>query len=165
MSLADRLKLAAATCGFLGKSPVAPGTFGTLGGVLIAWALAPLENYAVWVLAAAAAVYVLGRSLGDWAEQYAGGEDPGFFVLDEVCGYLLTIWWFEGPSLVALAVAFGAFRLFDIWKPGLVRRFDTMHGGDGIMLDDVFAGVYGLVIVMIPARLLIPDVWSLTAST
>ncbi len=165
MKPVDRLKYGLATCGFLGSLPYAPGTFGTLGGVLIAWALAPLAWYPLWMLLAVASLYVLGRWLGDWAEQHSRGEDPQFFVLDEVCGYLLTVWWLEGPSLVALIVAFCVFRFFDIWKPGLARRLEKLHGGDGIMLDDVAAGLYGLVLVMLPARLLIADVWTVTSRT
>ena len=160
----NRLKYAIVTCGYLGASPVAPGTFGTLGGVAIAWALAPLDNYSLWVLIAAAVVSLIGIALGDWAEQAAGDKDPGFFVLDEVAGYLLTIWWFDGPSLLALFVAFCAFRFFDIVKPPPIRSVERVGGGAGIVLDDLVAGVYGLVLLMIPARLLFVDApWSVVS--
>jgi phosphatidylglycerophosphatase A len=154
------LRLALSTCGFLGLIPIAPGTFGTLGGVLIAWALSGADHFLLWVLLAAVALYLLGRSLGDWAEEYAGGKDPGFFVLDEVVGYLITVAWIGGPSPLALFVAFCAFRFFDIVKPPPVRNIERLGGGDGIMLDDVAAGVYGLVLVMVPARLLIDVPWT-----
>ena len=154
------LKYALATCGYLGAAPVAPGTFGTLGGVAIAWALSGTDQYALWVLLAAAAVTALGVALGAWAERAAGGKDPGFFVLDEVAGYLLVAWWTEGPSLLALFVAFCAFRFFDIVKPPPIRRVERVGGGVGIVLDDLVAGVYGLVLVMLPARLLIDAPWS-----
>lgn len=156
----NRLRLALSTCGFLGLSPVAPGTFGTLGGVLIAWALSRTEHFLLWVLLAAGATYLLGRSLGSWAEEYAEREDPGFFVLDEVVGYLITVAWIGGPSPLALLLAFCAFRFFDVLKPPPVRNLERIGGGDGIMLDDVAAGVYGLVLVMAPARLLIDAPWS-----
>ncbi|MCB9903109.1 MAG: phosphatidylglycerophosphatase A [Planctomycetes bacterium] len=156
----NRFKYALATCGFLGAVPFAPGTFGTLGGVLIAWALAGTEQFRLWVLVAAAVVTALGIALGDWAERYADGKDPQFFVLDEVAGYLLTIWWFEGPSLLALFVAFCAFRFFDIQKPFPIRKVERVGGGAGIVLDDLVAGVYGLLVVMVPARLLIDAPWS-----
>lgn len=156
----NRFKYALATCGFLGASPVAPGTFGTLGGVLIAWALSGTEQFQLWVLVAALVVTFVGIALGEWAESYAAGKDPQFFVLDEVAGYLLTVWWFEGPSLLALFVAFCAFRFFDIVKPPPIRRVEHAGGGAGIVLDDLVAGVYGLVLVMVPARLLIDAPWS-----
>jgi phosphatidylglycerophosphatase A len=154
------LRLGLVTCGFLGSIPFAPGTFGTLGGVAIAWALAGTEFFLLWVLLAAAAIYLLGRSLGSWAEEYAGGKDPGFFVLDEVVGYLVCVAWIRGPSPLALLLAFCAFRFFDILKPPPVSRLERIGGGDGIMLDDVAAGVLGLILVMVPARLLIEAPWS-----
>ncbi|MCB9914695.1 MAG: phosphatidylglycerophosphatase A [Planctomycetes bacterium] len=157
------VKLGLVTCGFLGLAPFAPGTFGTLGGVAIAWALRGTDGFLVWTLLVAAALYALGRALGPWAEAHAGRKDPGFFVLDEVVGYLVTVAWLEGPSLLALLTAFCAFRLFDILKPPPIRRFERVGGGDGIMLDDVVAGVYGLVLVMLPARLLIDAPWSVGA--
>lgn len=159
----NALKYALATSLWLGASPVAPGTFGTLGGVAIAWALSGTELFSVWVLVAAAVVTAVGIALGPWAERTANGKDPGFFVLDEVAGYLLTVWWMEGPSLLALLVAFCAFRLFDIAKPWPIRRVERVGGGAGIVLDDLVAGVYGLVLVMIPARLLIDATWTVAA--
>jgi len=98
------LKLAIVSCGFLGCSPFAPGTVGTLGGVAIAWALAGTDRFLLWTLLAAVAIYLVGRSLGSWAERYAGRKAPGIFVLDEVVGYLVTVAWLEGPSPVALVV-------------------------------------------------------------
>jgi len=156
----NALKLFLVSSGFLGCSPVAPGTVGTLGGVLIAWALSGTSQYLLWSLLAAAVIYLVGRALGPWAEAYAGKKDPGIFVLDEVVGYLITVAWLRGPSLIALVVAFFVFRFFDVLKPGLARRMERIPGGDGILLDDVVAGVYGLVLVMLPARLLLDVPWT-----
>lgn len=156
----NRLKLAAVSCLFLGCSPFAPGTFGTLGGVALAWALGHAPNYLLASLVAAVLLYLLGRSLGDWAERYAGEKDPGIFVLDEVIGYLITVAWTTAPSPLAMIVAFFVFRFFDVVKPRLARRLESVPGGDGILLDDVVAGAYGLVLVMLPARLLIDAPWS-----
>lgn len=136
--------------------PVAPGTFGTLGGVAIAWAFASSASYLYWVLGACVLLYVVGRSLGDWAEKHARGKDPQFFVIDEVIGYLITVLWTTGPSLVTLIVGFCVFRFFDITKPSLVRKAESLPGGDGILMDDVVAGLYGLV-VMALARSLLGD--------
>ena len=152
----DRLKLAIVSCGFLGCSPFAPGTVGTLGGVAIAWALAGTGQYLLWTVLASAVIYLVGRSLGDWSESYAGKKDPGIFVLDEVIGYLVTLMWVTGPSLLALVVAFFVFRFFDIVKPPPGRKLEALGGGDGILLDDVAAGVYGLA-VMAALRLVFPD--------
>lgn len=156
MSFTDRLKLGLVTSGFLGLAPAAPGTFGTLGGVAIAFALRGLNPYGVWILLCALLLYVLGRSLAPWAEA-KHGKDPQLFVLDEVVGYLVAIAWFRPPSLLALSLGFLLFRLFDVWKPFPIRRLEHLPGGDGIMADDVMAGIYafGVLLVM---RYLFPGV-------
>ena len=151
------------TFGGLGLAPVAPGTFGTLGGVLVAWLLSGTPNFLLSVLVAALALYVLGRAVAPWAEAHAG-KDPGFFVVDEVIGYLVTVAWVGAPTPLALFVAFVVFRFFDIAKPPPVKRFERIPGGDGILLDDVVAGVYGLaVMALLRTFLLEPGAWSLGA--
>lgn len=155
----NRLRLALVSFGYLGCSPVAPGTVGTLGGVLLAGLLARTELYLLWVLSACVALYLIGRSLAPWAEREAG-KDPQFFVIDEVLGYLITVAWLRGPSPVALVVGFALFRLFDVAKPGPVRWMERFPGGDGILLDDLMAGLLGLV-VLTAARFLVgePSMW------
>ena len=149
--------------GGLGLAPVAPGTFGTLGGVLVAWLLSGTPNFLVSALVAALALYVLGRAVAPWAVAHAG-KDPGFFMVDEVIGYLVTVAWVGAPTPLALFVAFVVFRFFDIAKPPPVKRFERIPGGDGILLDDVVAGVYGLaVMALLRTFILEPEAWSLGA--
>lgn len=158
----NTLRLGIVTCGFLGCSPYAPGTFGTLGGVALAWGLGYTRPFLLWLIVCAAFLYLVGRSLADWAEAHAGKKDPGFFVLDEVIGYLVTVAWVAPPTPLTLVVGFCVFRFFDILKPKPVRSVEALGGGDGILLDDVVAGLYGLA-VMTAARLLSgdPGLWSL----
>ena len=113
----------------------------------------------MWALVACLLLYGLGRALAPWAERRAGGKDPGFFVLDEVIGYLVTVLWSSGPSPLTLVVAFFVFRFFDVVKPWPVKRLERIPGGDGILLDDVAAGLLGLVFVMLPLRLLLDLPW------
>ncbi len=155
----DLLRLGIVSCGYLGCSPVAPGTVGTLGGVLIAWALRDTQPYLAWIAVAVVVVYLAGRSQGPWVEEYAG-KDPGIFVLDEVAGYLVTVAWVAPPSYLTLAVGFFVFRFFDILKPAGIRRLEKIPGADGILLDDILAGFYGL-IVMAAVRYLSgdPSMW------
>lgn len=156
----NRLKLAFVSFGFLGLSPFAPGTAGTLGGVALAWALARTEHYFFWSVVACAVLYAGGRALGDWSERYAGKKDPGFFVVDEVIGYLVTCLWTRGPSPIALLVAFFLFRFLDVVKPPPARALERMGGGDGILLDDVMAGIYGLaVMAVLRLTVLTPESW------
>jgi phosphatidylglycerophosphatase A len=157
----NTLRLGVATFGFLGLAPKAPGTFGTLGGVLLAWALAGTQQYLLWVLVTAAALYVLGRAVAPWAEARAG-KDPGWYVIDEVIGYLITVAWLGGPTWLTLAVGFCLFRFFDILKPWPVRALERVPGGDGILLDDVMAGVYAfLVLAALRTFTLSPAQWTI----
>jgi len=159
---ANRAKLAMVSFGFLGCSPFAPGTVGTLRAVLVAWLLSPLPYYPVWIAIACVALYAITLPLGPWAERYAGKKDPGIFVVDEVIGYLITVAWMQAPSPLALAVAFFVFRFFDIVKPPPARQLERVGGGHGILLDDVAAGFLGLIFVMVPARLLFPELpWTM----
>ena len=157
----DKLRLFIVSFGFLGCSPFAPGTDGTLGGVLVAWLLRDTEWFALWAAVACLVLYVISQPLGEWAERYKGKKDPGIFVLDEVIGYLITVAWMRGPSPLALVLAFFVFRFFDIVKPQPARAMEKIPGGHGILLDDVMAGLWGLVAVMLPLRLLFADLpWS-----
>jgi len=154
-SALDRARLALVSFGFLGCSPIVPGTVGTLGGVLLAWLFARTPSFALWSLAACAVLYGLARTQGRWAERYAGKKDPGFFVVDEVIGYLITCLWSSAPSTLTLTVAFFVFRFFDIVKPPPARRMERLGGGDGILLDDVVSGLYGLALLSV-LRLVFP---------
>ena len=168
----DRLKLAIVSCGFLGLSPVMPGTVGTLGGVLFAYLMRGAEPFWAWRLGLALVIYLVSRTLGEWAEQYGGQKDPGFFVQDEVVGYLITVAWIGQPTLLSLAAAFFAFRLFDIWKPKPCQWLERVgktessrfRSGDGILLDDVMAGIYGFaVMALLRAYVLEPTAWVVAA--
>jgi phosphatidylglycerophosphatase A len=160
----NRLKLAFVSFGFLGLSPFAPGTAGTLGGVALAWLLARTEHYLFFSLLACAVLYAIGRSLGAWSERYAGKKDPGFFVVDEVIGYLVTCLWTSGPSPLALTVAFFLFRFLDVVKPPPARALERLGGGDGILLDDVMAGLYGLAaMAVLRMFVLAPENWVVPA--
>lgn len=157
----NQFKRLLGSCFGLGWMPVAPGTFGTLGGVLIAWALAGAHAYPLWILAAIGGLYLVGRDLGDFAERDSSGKDPQWFVLDEVIGYLVAVLWIRGPSLLTLLVAFVLFRLFDIWKPWPAKLLEKRRGGDGILLDDVAAGVWALLVLAVLRFTLLDDAaWS-----
>lgn len=168
----DRIKLAIVSCGFLGCSPIVPGTVGTLGGVLFAYLLRGQEPFWLWCLGLAVVIYLVTRTMGEWAESYAGRKDPGIFVQDEVVGYLITVAWIGEPTLLTLTVAFFVFRFFDILKPPPCRRLEKIgkaedsiwRPGDGILLDDVMAGIYGLaVMALLRLYMLDPSAWSVGA--
>lgn len=122
----------------VGYVPVAPGTFGSVVGLLI-WYVLPVSLPAQG--AAIAAVVVVGSWSGTIAERQFGRVDPGYVVIDEVAGMLVTL--FLVPvSWIGLIVAFLLFRLFDIVKPYPAKRLERLRGGLGIVADDIMAGVY-----------------------
>ncbi len=132
----------------LGHAPIAPGTFGTLGGLgLAAWVGWTWPEIYGWILPLmVVALSGVGIALGRWAENRFGRKDPGPFVLDEVAGYLIAAWWpaFPAGGLVHLAAAFLLFRVADILKPWPCRRLERLPRGWGIVLDDLGAGAWAL---------------------
>jgi phosphatidylglycerophosphatase A len=128
---------------YLGYAPVASGTFGTLAGVALypvfeALRASSLPLYVVSLAGmVAAAVVIAGEAEAIFAE-----EDSGKITIDEVAGYLVTVA-FIPPSLLVVAASFFLFRLFDVLKPWPASYFDReVHGGAGVVLDDVISGVY-----------------------
>jgi len=128
-----------------GLAPKAPGTFGTLVALPIVWLLnlAGTPWFMLFlVLGTALGIYVCGKTAQD-----VGEHDHGAIVWDEVMGYTLTML-FVPVSLSTLLIGFVLFRLFDIVKPWPIRWFDQrVHGGFGIMLDDLLAALPALAIL------------------
>jgi phosphatidylglycerophosphatase A len=130
-----------------GLAPVAPGTFGSVVGLALGLAVAPLGFWfalAVTLVATIAGVWICGESA-----RKLGVHDHSAIVWDEVAGMMLTLlaapatWWGAG-------LAFGLFRLFDVWKPWPIREVDHgMRGGLGIMLDDVMAAAMAATLLLI----------------
>jgi phosphatidylglycerophosphatase A len=128
-----------ATGGYIGKSPVAPGTLGTLWGLPIAFVLAHTPwviDLLIIVLLTTVAIWTAGRSA-----DLMGAKDPGAVVIDEVAGMVVTL--VGLPFSVATAFwGFCLFRLLDIVKPFPIGWLDRrLDGGLGIVADDVVAGV------------------------
>ena len=123
-----------------GRSPVAPGTVGTLLGIPLFLLLAPLGT--VPLLLVLGLVVIVGLFASGHLEEHWGLKDPGVVVIDEVAGYLLTM--AGSPADMGHILAgFFLFRFFDILKPFPVRRAEEiLPGGVGIMMDDLLAGCY-----------------------
>ena len=134
-----------ATAGYVGYFPIAPGTAGSAAGLVL---LATVRFFAgpELELGFLVGVVALGLWASDVGERYAAREDPGFVVVDEVAGMLLTMLWLPLTWVTAL-VGFLAFRFFDIVKPFPVRNAERLQGGIGIMADDLIAAVYAAVTV------------------
>jgi phosphatidylglycerophosphatase A len=148
------LALAVATVFGVGRAPFAPGTFGSVAGLLV-WLLvrdSPAAQAAVIVI-----VFAAGSWSGTVAERHFGATDPGAVVIDEVLGMLITL--FLNPvgwtgALAGLLL----FRIFDVIKPYPANRLERLHGGLGIMSDDAMAALYANMVLRVLIAL-VPHAW------
>lgn len=122
-----------------GLAPKAPGTFGTLAAIpvfFIALQLPSLYYLLLTLFMSVAGIYICGKAAKD-----AGVHDHGAIVWDEIVGFMITMYLIPVSWLTVL-VGFVLFRIFDILKPWPISYLDkNCHGGLGIMLDDIAAGV------------------------
>ncbi|MDR2124036.1 MAG: phosphatidylglycerophosphatase A [Desulfovibrio sp.] len=137
----DRLILCYARVAFAGKSPVMPGTCGSLAALLTApYLFVPLPvagRLLFLALILASGIWASGR-----AEKLLRRVDPPEVVIDEFFGQWLALLPFAAPSFAEYAAAFILFRFFDITKLRPVKDLEAVAGGAGIMLDDAAAGLY-----------------------
>ena len=130
-----------------GRAPFAPGTFGTLVGILfyLPMAALPLPAY----IAITSLLFLVGIPICGLAAKQFGVHDHGAIVWDEIVGYLVTMT--LAPSgWLWMVVGFALFRLFDIWKPCPIGLLDQrVSGGLGIMLDDLLAGIYAALVMLV----------------
>lgn len=136
-----------ATVGPVGHFPVAPGTAGSVVGVVLTMLirrlpLAPWE-FSLTMGASIAVIFVLGVWGAASAERFYGATDPGCVVIDEVAGQMVVFLFQATAGWLILLAGFIFFRIFDILKPFPARRAEHLPGGWGIMTDDMAAGAYG----------------------
>ena len=147
-----RVKLATliATWFGCGYSPVAPGTAGSLAALAIGILLHEYAGFTGWRFAVLAAATLIPAVWAAGVTAVSSGiEDPPFVVIDEVIGQWIALAgarWYNWKSYLA---AFALFRLFDIWKPPPVRQLEALPGGWGINLDDVMAGLYAALVLLV----------------
>jgi len=147
----SRVALLLGTFFYLGYAPIAPGTVGTAGAMLLYYLLTYFSQ-SVYFL------FLLGFIiLSVWVSTEASGafekDDPGQVVIDEVCGFLVTM--FLIPTTVLnIVLGFFLFRFFDVLKPPPVRRLENLPSGLGIVADDVAAGIYANIVLQIITRLI-----------
>jgi phosphatidylglycerophosphatase A len=138
-SAVRKLATCIATAGYVGLIPVVPGTFGSAAGLLVYAAVRYSPSPAL-----EAVVILLTLAAGMWAADVVErdlGKDPAVVVIDEVVGMLITVAFID-VSLLGGVMGFLLFRVLDVVKPFPAGRLEHLRGGPGIMLDDVFAGIY-----------------------
>ena len=140
--------------GYVGLIPGAPGTYGSLVTLPIAyfWSTLVTDNLFITV-GLIAVITLLGVFASNKVGSYLGVEDPGEIVIDELVGQWIAVLAIPAHWGFWLA-AFILFRVFDIWKPWLIDKSQHLPGGIGVMMDDVLAGLLVLVIVQGVAALL-----------
>jgi phosphatidylglycerophosphatase A len=149
----DWVAVAVATAGGAGFSPVAPGTAGSVVGVLFYLLIEALHLGAYYLHA-----IILLCIVGIWASsrvEHLWGHDSQRIVIDEVVGQMITFGMAAGRyqlSAFYVLLGFGLFRVFDIRKPFPVRRFERLKGGLGVVADDVAAGIYALAVLTLVVR-------------
>jgi phosphatidylglycerophosphatase A len=146
----ERVALLIATVGGVGHAPFAPGTAASAVTALGLGLAAPSPPT---VIVFALAVVFVGTWAAHDAERTLGGKDPGAIVIDEVAGMALSVVAFP-PTPAVLLAGFALFRVFDVVKPYPANALQRLRGGVGVMIDDVVAGFYALV-VLLAARALV----------
>ncbi len=141
----DRIASWIATVGPIGRIKFAPGTFGSLAAVPLLLLVGERQFVLCVVLLA---VSFLAIWSSDRTAKLMRITDPSIVVIDEVCG-MLTTFLFIQINPYSLAAGFVCFRFFDILKPPPIQLLERAHGGLGIVLDDIGAGLYANLILQI----------------
>jgi phosphatidylglycerophosphatase A len=136
-----------------GYAPKAPGTAGSLAGLLIAIAL----HHFGYGRGALLPLTVLLLAPAIWSAGVVAREtnaaDPHIVVVDEVIGQWITLAGAAAFNWKTYLAAFAVFRLLDVWKPAPARQLEGLPGGWGIVADDVMAGLYGALAIFVLDRL------------
>ncbi len=131
-----------ASFGFLGFSPIASGTVGSVAAAALYYFIPSLHHTGL-LLAIISITLVIGAVASDIIELRSGKHDPSIVVIDEVLGQWIALASFTYQGDITYIIsAFILFRIFDITKPYPARIFERSSGGTGIMLDDAVAGLY-----------------------
>jgi phosphatidylglycerophosphatase A len=147
----SRLSWLIATFFYIGYMRPGPGTWAS-GVTVLLWWLAARAIAPTWLIpaavVAAATITLVGIAPSTVVARESGVEDPGFVVIDEVAGQMIAL---IGAPLdwKYLIAGFILFRSFDIVKPFPLRRLEKLPSGLGIMMDDVGAGLYALVLLQL----------------
>ena len=149
----NRLNTIVSSFFYLGYSPIAPGTAGTLGAIPLYYLLVTYLDGAQYIIAVLL-ITGLAIAVSSKAEKIYNKQDPGEVVIDEVVGFLVTMA-FIAPTLLNIALGFLLFRALDILKPFPCRRLEKLHGGFGIVLDDVAAGVWANILIIALSNVII----------
>ena len=133
------------TCCFVGSIPGAPGTYASVLAAALIWLFPAVFGNAVF------AVVLIVFAVATVTMERFEGEDPGHIVIDEFAGMCVAMAGHRA-TLVNVAVGFVLFRIFDILKPFPVGRMERLKGGWGVVGDDVVAGIFANILLLLWTR-------------
>jgi phosphatidylglycerophosphatase A len=139
--------LLTATFFYVGHLPIAPGTWASLVTAALVYFIRPYWQASFFIqLIVIAAIFLPGIPAAGHAEKHYKKKDPRYCVIDEVAGQMVSL--LLVPHKIGLyAAAFLLFRFFDILKPPPIKQLEKAPDGIGIMIDDIAAGLYALVVL------------------
>ncbi len=147
----NRLSTIIATFFFVGNAPVSPGTVASLVALAL-WFCFPNEWY-IWKAIGTIILIIVGVVTAGKIEKQKDEKDPSMIVIDEVAGMWLTMTLLPGvyfrKDIWMVISAFALFRFFDISKFPPINKLENLHGGWGIVADDLLAGIYAAVFINI----------------
>lgn len=137
-----------ATGFYSGLSPIAPGTVGTIAALVFAFIW--LQKYTI-SFAFILIFVIAGTLISQQAEELYGVKDASQIVIDEWAGFFIAVF---GLGVENFLLAFVLFRIFDILKPPPIKNLQQFHGGIGIMLDDILAGLMANILLRLALNFL-----------
>ena len=147
MNFKGKIVIFFASGAHVGNVPFAPGTFGSLLGLVVCFLLTTVPISVATIIVVALILFSVWVS--EHAEKMMGEKDPGSVVIDEVAGMVVTMIGIPFGAVTAIT-GFALFRLLDIVKPPPVRFFqDDLAGGAGIVMDDVAAGIIANILLRV----------------
>ena len=139
MNLKNKFSEIICTVFYIGKLPLAPGTFGSLAALVCWFFIKPSLSDPLFLLITGG-IFFLGIACSEIIVSAGNVKDPQYIVVDEWVGMWIGLYLVEHSILWGIS-AFFCFRIFDIFKPGPIGEMDKMDGGIGVMMDDVVAGI------------------------
>ena len=139
---------------YLGKFPIAPGTMGSIAAISIWWLL--VSSNFQFLLVFFIAFLLLSYLFTNIYLKKENKDDPSEVICDEIVGQLIPLFIINtNNDIYLILIAFISFRIFDIFKLYPANLAERMHGAIGVILDDIIAGIYSLIVVFIFKYLLI----------
>ena len=142
-----------ATCFYIGYIPKAPGTFGSLAGLAIAWLYSIYFNHTFYIIPIEI-LLILGIFSSYSVVNTTKLKDPQIIVIDEVVGMMIALDGSLPITFLRGILGFIFFRIFDIWKPFPIRKLEKLPSAFGVMADDVLAGIYAQIILRLLVKYL-----------